>query len=163
MTNQGLDLGIDRSRKLRIVTATSAASVSSAKCPVSRNRTSASGMSSRYASAPARRKNGSFLPKSRAEVADECGNLRRITVGAVIVRYLTFILHCIFRTGASALLIVREQISNLEIPMVGRPCEPVLAGKPTDHSVKLQRPSQLCPEDRLLPSRLSRSYEAGCG
>ena len=42
--------------------AISAAWVSSAKWPVSKKRTTASGMSRLNASAPAGRKNGSFLP-----------------------------------------------------------------------------------------------------
>ena len=42
--------------------AISAACVSKAKCPVSKKRTTASGMSRLNASAPCGRKNGSFLP-----------------------------------------------------------------------------------------------------
>src|SRR5262249_49514848 len=51
-----------QARKSRIAAAISAACVSSAKCPVSRKRTTAAGMSRLKASAPAGRKNGSFLP-----------------------------------------------------------------------------------------------------
>ena len=47
--------------------AISAACVSSAKCPVSKKRTTAPGMSRLNASAPGGRKNGSFLPHSRQE------------------------------------------------------------------------------------------------
>src|ERR1700693_981197 len=46
----------------RMVDAISAAWVSSAKCPVSKKRTTAFGMSRLNASAPCGRKNGSFLP-----------------------------------------------------------------------------------------------------
>ena len=49
-------------RKSRIAAAISAACVSSAKWPVSKKRTTASGMSRLNASAPGGRKNGSFLP-----------------------------------------------------------------------------------------------------
>jgi hypothetical protein len=51
-----------RGRKSRMAAAISAACVSSAKCPVSKKRTSASGISRLNASAPCGRKNGSFLP-----------------------------------------------------------------------------------------------------
>ncbi len=50
-------------RKSRIAAAISAAWVSSAKWPVSKKRTVASGMSRLKASAPGGRKNGSFLPQ----------------------------------------------------------------------------------------------------
>lgn len=50
-------------RKPAMASAMTAACVSRAKCPVSRNRTWASGMSRRNASAPAGRKNGSFRPQ----------------------------------------------------------------------------------------------------
>ena len=46
----------------RMVEAISAAWVSSAKCPVSKKRTTAFGISRLNASAPCGRKNGSFLP-----------------------------------------------------------------------------------------------------
>src|SRR5579862_2689727 len=49
-------------RKSRIAAAISAACVSSAKCPVSKKRMTAPGMSRLKASAPGGRKNGSFLP-----------------------------------------------------------------------------------------------------
>ena len=64
-----------RGRKSRMAAAISAACVSSAKWPVSKKRTTASGMSRLNASAPGGRKNGSFLPhtaKKRRLVA--CGN-----------------------------------------------------------------------------------------
>src|SRR5262245_20170913 len=51
-----------RARKSRIAAAISAACVSSAKCPVSKKRTTALGISRLKASAPGGRKNGSFLP-----------------------------------------------------------------------------------------------------
>ena len=47
--------------------AISAACVSSAKCPVSKKRTTASGMSRLNASAPGGRKNGSFLPHTASK------------------------------------------------------------------------------------------------
>src|SRR6516225_11318414 len=53
-----------RERKLRIAAAISSQCVSRAKWPVSKKRTSASGMSRLNASAPAGRKNGSFLPQA---------------------------------------------------------------------------------------------------
>src|ERR1700722_12309302 len=49
-------------RNSRIALAISAACVSSAKCPVSKKRTTAFGISRLNASAPGGRKNGSFLP-----------------------------------------------------------------------------------------------------
>src|SRR6516225_11421794 len=51
-----------RVKKSRIAAAISAACVSSAKWPVSKKRTTASGISRLNASAPDGRKNGSFLP-----------------------------------------------------------------------------------------------------
>src|SRR5262249_18031467 len=51
-----------RDRKLRIAAAIWSQCVSSAKWPVSKKRTSAFGMSRLNASAPAGKKNGSFLP-----------------------------------------------------------------------------------------------------
>src|SRR5215469_2649863 len=53
---------LERYRKLRIAAAISSQCVSRATRPVSKNRTSASGMSRLNASAPAGRKSGSFLP-----------------------------------------------------------------------------------------------------
>ena len=47
-----------------MLSAISRACVSSAKCPVSKKRTSASGISRLNASAPGGRKNGSFLPQT---------------------------------------------------------------------------------------------------
>src|SRR5260221_6638458 len=55
---------LERNRKLRIATAISSQCVSRAKWPVSKKRTSASGMSRLNASAPGGRKNGSFLPQA---------------------------------------------------------------------------------------------------
>src|SRR5262249_26311405 len=55
-------LGQRRPRKSRIAAAIAAWCVSSAKCPVSKNLTSAFGSSRLNASAPDGRKNGSFLP-----------------------------------------------------------------------------------------------------
>src|SRR3546814_18265741 len=55
---------VHRVRKPRISAAISAAWVSSAKCPVSKKRTTAAGMSRLKASAPAGRKKGSFLPQT---------------------------------------------------------------------------------------------------
>src|SRR5262249_17546305 len=60
-SSSGLVL-IHGGRKSRIVAAISAAWVSNAKCPVSKKRTTAPGISRLNASAPAGRKNGSFLP-----------------------------------------------------------------------------------------------------
>src|SRR6516225_5877606 len=51
-------------RRSRIAAAISAACVSKAKCPVSKKRTTALGISRLNASAPAGRKNGSFLPQA---------------------------------------------------------------------------------------------------
>src|SRR6202142_4048642 len=51
-------------RKSRIDSAISSQCVSSAKWPVSKKRISAPGMSRLNASAPAGRKNGSFLPQT---------------------------------------------------------------------------------------------------
>jgi len=53
---------IQGARKSRIAAAISGACVSSAKCPVSKKLTTASGISRLNASAPGGRKNGSFLP-----------------------------------------------------------------------------------------------------
>src|SRR5262249_60814969 len=53
---------VERDRKLRIAAAISSQCVSRAKWPVSKKRTSASGMSRLNACAPAGKKNGSFLP-----------------------------------------------------------------------------------------------------
>src|SRR5215470_7753934 len=53
---------VERDRRLRIAAAISSQCVSRAKWPVSKKRTSASGMSRLNASAPGGRKNGSFLP-----------------------------------------------------------------------------------------------------
>src|SRR5262245_53887669 len=55
---------LERGRKLRIAAAISSQCVSRAKWPVSKKRTSASGMSRLNASAPGGRKNGSFLPQA---------------------------------------------------------------------------------------------------
>src|ERR1700749_636860 len=55
-------LGADHARKSRILSAISLACVSTAKCPVSRKRTTAEGISRLNAAAPGGRKNGSFLP-----------------------------------------------------------------------------------------------------
>src|SRR5262249_32796174 len=55
------DRRVQRARKSRIAAPISSACVSSAKCPVSKKRTAAPGMSRLNASAPAGRKNGSFL------------------------------------------------------------------------------------------------------
>ena len=52
-------------RKSRIAVAISAACVSSAKCPVSKKRTSALGISRLKASAPGGRKKGSNLPAEK--------------------------------------------------------------------------------------------------
>src|SRR5437868_13148790 len=54
----------ERNKKLRIAAAISSQCVSRAKWPVSKKRTSASGMSRLNASAPGGRKNGSFLPQA---------------------------------------------------------------------------------------------------
>src|SRR5262249_35101636 len=63
LDSRGWSLGLrNQARNSRIAAAISAACVSSAKCPVSRKRTTAAGMSRLKASAPAGRKNGSFLP-----------------------------------------------------------------------------------------------------
>src|SRR4029453_15007916 len=51
-----------QARKLRIAPAISGAWVSSAKCPVSKKRTTAPGLSRLNASAPTGRKNGPFFP-----------------------------------------------------------------------------------------------------
>ena len=56
-------------RNSQIAAAISRACVSSAKCPVSKKRTTASGMSRLKAAAPAGKKNGSFLPQA----ARKCG------------------------------------------------------------------------------------------
>src|SRR5262249_17804506 len=55
---------LERDRKARIAAAISSQCVSRAKWPVSKKRTSASGMSRLNASAPGGRKNGSFLPQA---------------------------------------------------------------------------------------------------
>jgi hypothetical protein len=55
--------------------AISAACVSGAKWPVSKKRTTAPGMSRLNASAPAGRKNGSFLPHTASKEADVCGSI----------------------------------------------------------------------------------------
>src|SRR5262245_49183930 len=57
-------LGDQRTRNSRIAAAICAACVSRAKCPVSKKRTTAWGMSRLNASAPGGRKNGSFLPQT---------------------------------------------------------------------------------------------------
>ena len=51
-----------RARKSRMLSSISRAWVSKAKCPVSKKRTTAPGISRLNASAPDGRKNGSFLP-----------------------------------------------------------------------------------------------------
>src|SRR5262249_41828084 len=61
---RAVGLQIQETRKSRIAAAISGACVSSAKWPVSKKRTTAPGMSRWNASAPAGRKNGSFLPQT---------------------------------------------------------------------------------------------------
>jgi hypothetical protein len=66
-------MGVDPAKESRIAAPISAAWVSSAKWPVSKKRTTASGMSRLNASAPCGRKNGSFLPHTARRI-----ELRRI-------------------------------------------------------------------------------------
>ena len=75
--------------------AISAACVSSAKCPVSKKRTTAPGMSRLNASAPRGRKNGSFLPHTALRKLDDHGARSMIEPGG----FLRGVQHIVIRAN----------------------------------------------------------------